>query len=183
METLLDNRELQEKIEGMAQEIAIDLNRPPKSAAALVGIRRRGVPLAERIAKVLQEKQGQSLPLGTLDITFYRDDLSHVAQQPVVGVTELPFDVTDRKIYLVDDVLYTGRTIRAAMDSLMEFGRPSAIRLVVLVDRGHRELPIQSDIVGVTLESEPHDNVEVKLTEIDGIDGIVFETGKGTPGV
>ena len=121
---------------------------------ALVGIRRRGVPLARRIAKALKEINGDEVPTGALDITLYRDDLMRhpVGPQPVVRRTEIPFSIDERKILLVDDVLYTGRTIRAALDALIDFGRPRAIQLIVLVDRGHRELPIKADYVGKNLE-------------------------------
>jgi pyrimidine operon attenuation protein/uracil phosphoribosyltransferase len=133
---------------------------------ALVGIQRRGVPLARRIADAIAEHEGVSVPVGALDITFYRDDLSLVAQQPVVkGST----------VVLVDDVLYTGRTIRAAMDALVDFGRPQAIRLAVLVDRGHRELPIRADHVGKNVPTSREEVVKVQLEEIDGEDGVNIE--------
>jgi pyrimidine operon attenuation protein/uracil phosphoribosyltransferase len=130
---------------------------------ALVGIRTRGVPLARRLARILREINGDEVPTGALDITLYRDDLMRhpVGPQPVVRRTEIPFSIDDRKILLVDDVLYTGRTIRAALDALIDFGRPRAIQLIVLVDRGHRELPIRADFV--------------RLQEIDGADEVVIE--------
>ncbi len=143
----------------------------------LVGIRRRGIPLAERLAARLL-KAGDAQPeVGSLDITFYRDDLSHIAPNPQIGVTNLPFSVDDRIVYLVDDVLFTGRTIRAALNALLEYGRPSRVILVVLIDRGHRELPIQADIVGKQIETQPTDNVEVRLKEVDGDDSVVIERG------
>lgn len=142
---------------------------------ALVGIQRRGVPLARRIADAIEEHEGVRLPVGALDITFYRDDLSLVAQQPVVKGTDLPFDLNGATVVLVDDVLYTGRTIRAAMDALVDFGRPQAIRLAVLIDRGHRELPIRADHVGKNVPTSREETVKVHLLETDGQDGVDIE--------
>ena len=142
---------------------------------ALVGIQRRGVPLARRIAASILENESVDLPSGALDITFYRDDLSLVAQQPIVKGTDLPFDLNGMTVVLVDDVLYTGRTIRAAMDALMDFGRPRAIRLAVLVDRGHRELPIRADHVGKNVPTSREEVVKVLVEEIDGEDGVAIE--------
>lgn len=142
---------------------------------ALVGIQRRGVPLARRIADAIEEHEGVRLPVGALDITFYRDDLSLVAQQPVVKGTDLPFDLNGATVVLVDDVLYTGRTIRAAMDALVDFGRPQAIRLAVLIDRGHRELPIRADHVGKNVPTSREEIVKVHLSETDGQDGVDIE--------
>ena len=144
------------------------------SGLALVGIQRRGVPLARRIADAIAENEGAEVPVGALDITFYRDDLSLVAQQPVVKGTDLPFDLNGATVVLVDDVLYTGRTIRAAMDALVDFGRPQAIRLAVLVDRGHRELPIRPDYVGKNLPTSRRESVQVRLEEVDGDDEVVI---------
>jgi pyrimidine operon attenuation protein/uracil phosphoribosyltransferase len=144
---------------------------------ALVGIRTRGVPLARRLARALKEINGDDVPTGALDITLYRDDLMRqpVGPQPVVRRTEIPFSIDDRKILLVDDVLYTGRTVRAALDALIDFGRPRAIQLIVLVDRGHRELPIKADYVGKNIPTSLRQSVQVRLQEIDGTDEIVFE--------
>jgi len=142
---------------------------------ALIGIQRRGVPLARRIAESIKEHEGAVIPVGALDITFYRDDLSLVAQQPVVKGTDLPFDLNGLTVVLVDDVLYTGRTIRAAMDALVDFGRPQAIRLAVLVDRGHRELPIRADHVGKNVPTSREELVRVHLFEVDGEDGVDIE--------
>jgi pyrimidine operon attenuation protein/uracil phosphoribosyltransferase len=144
---------------------------------ALVGIRTRGVPLARRLARTLKEINGDDVPTGALDITLYRDDLmrSAVGPQPVIKKTEIPFSIDDRKILLVDDVLYTGRTIRAALDALIDFGRPRAIQLVVMVDRGHRELPIRADYVGKNLPTSLKQSVQVRLHEIDGVDEVVIE--------
>jgi pyrimidine operon attenuation protein / uracil phosphoribosyltransferase len=142
---------------------------------ALVGIQRRGVPLAHRIAEAIAEHEDVRLPVGALDITFYRDDLSLIAQQPLVKGTDLPFDLNGATVVLVDDVLYTGRTIRAAMDALVDFGRPQAIRLAVLIDRGHRELPIRADHVGKNVPTSREESVRVHLAEIDGEDGVDIE--------
>jgi pyrimidine operon attenuation protein/uracil phosphoribosyltransferase len=144
---------------------------------ALVGIRTRGVPLARRIARALKDINGDEVPTGALDITLYRDDLMRhaVGPQPLVRRTEIPFSIDDRKILLVDDVLYTGRTVRAALDALIDFGRPRAIQLIALVDRGHRELPIKADYVGKNLPTSLKQSVQVRLQEIDGADEIVIE--------
>ena len=146
---------------------------------ALVGIRTRGVPLARRLARALHEINGDNVPTGALDITLYRDDLMRhpVGPQPVVRRTEIPFSIDNRKILLVDDVLYTGRTIRAALDALIDFGRPRAIQLIVLVDRGHRELPIKADYVGKNLPTSARQSIQVRLQEIDGADEVVLEEG------
>ena len=142
---------------------------------ALVGIQRRGVPLARRIAAAIAENESVEVPVGALDITFYRDDLSLVAQQPIVKGTQIPFDLNGATVVLVDDVLYTGRTIRSAMDALIDFGRPQAIRLAVLVDRGHRELPIRADHVGKNVPTSREEMVKVLLEETDGDDGVEIE--------
>ncbi len=144
---------------------------------ALVGIRTRGVPIARRLAGALKEIGGHDVPTGVLDITLYRDDLMRnaVGPQPVIRKTEIPFSIDDRRILLVDDVLYTGRTIRAALDALIDFGRPRSIQLVVLVDRGHRELPIKADYVGKNLPTSLRQSVQVRLQETDGIDQVVIE--------
>lgn len=148
----------------------------------LVGIQRRGVPLAQRLAAAISEHEGVVVPVGALDITFYRDDLSLVAQQPVVKGTDIAFDLNDRTVVLVDDVLYTGRTIRAAMDALVDLGRPAVIQLAVLVDRGHRELPIRADYVGKNIPTSRDQQVVVRLAEIDGDDGVYLEEGRdGNP--
>jgi pyrimidine operon attenuation protein/uracil phosphoribosyltransferase len=134
----------------------------------LVGVQRRGVPLAHRIAAAILEHEDARVAVGALDITFYRDDLSLVAHQPVVKGTELPFDLNELTVVIVDDVLYTGRTVRAAMDALMDFGRPRAIRLAVLIDRGHRELPIRADHVGKNVPTSREEVIKVHLVEVDG---------------
>src|SRR5437868_12960356 len=134
---------------------------------ALIGIRRRGVPLAQRIAHAMRGIDGVQVPVGTLDITLYRDDLSKVAAQPVLHSSEIPFPVDDKDVLLVDDVLYTGRTARAAMNGLFDLGRPSRVRMVVLIDRGHRELPIEASFVGRSVQTSGREIVEVRLHEID----------------
>ncbi|MBU2495603.1 MAG: bifunctional pyr operon transcriptional regulator/uracil phosphoribosyltransferase PyrR [Candidatus Omnitrophota bacterium] len=140
---------------------------------ALVGIRRRGVELAARLQNILQKKTAE-IPLGILDITLYRDDLSAVAKQPVVRETQIQFDLDGKDILLVDDVLFTGRTIRAALSELVDFGRPRSIKLLVLVDRGHRELPIQPDFTGKFIPTEKNQSIEVRLEEVDGEDKILL---------
>ena len=161
----------------MADEI-VELN-DGTDGLVLVGIQRRGVPIARRLAEAIREHESVTLPVGALDITFYRDDLSMLAQQPVVKGTDLPFDVTGTTVVLVDDVLYTGRTIRAAMDALMEYGRPTAIRLAVLVDRGHRELPIRADHVGKNVPTSREELVRVRIEEIDGEDAVDIDRATG----
>ena len=154
---------------------------------ALVGIRRRGVPIAQRLARSLLEITGRDVPTGALDITLYRDDLMRqaVGPQPVLRRTEIPFSIDERRILLVDDVLYTGRTTRAALDALIDFGRPRSIQLVVMVDRGHRELPIKADYVGKNVPTSARQSVQVKLAEEDGVDEVaikdVAEDGGAAP--
>jgi pyrimidine operon attenuation protein/uracil phosphoribosyltransferase len=140
----------------------------------LVGIRTRGVPLAEALAAEFQRMEGAEVPVGVLDITLYRDDLSTIAPQPVVKETHFPTTLSDRAVVLCDDVLFTGRTIRAAMDALVDFGRPRAVRLAVLIDRGHRELPIQADVVGKALQTEKDELVDVHFSETDGDNEVVL---------
>jgi pyrimidine operon attenuation protein/uracil phosphoribosyltransferase len=144
---------------------------------AVVGIRTRGDVIARRLARSLFEITNEEVPTGALDITLYRDDLMRhtVGPHPLVRKTEVPFSIDDKKIVLVDDVLYTGRTVRAALDALIDFGRPKAIQLVVLVDRGHRELPIKADYVGKNLPTSLRESVRVRLQETDGIDEVVIE--------
>ena len=144
---------------------------------ALVGIRTRGVPIARRLSARLYDIAGATVPTGVLDITLYRDDLMRhpVGPQPVLRKTEIEFSIDDRRILLVDDVLYTGRTIRAALDALIDFGRPRSIELVVLVDRGHRELPIKADYVGKNLPTSLRESVRVRLEEVEGLDEVVLE--------
>jgi len=140
----------------------------------LIGIRRRGVPLASRLSEKIKEIEGTSIPLGILDITLYRDDLSQLDYHPQVRKTEVPFSITDKKVVMVDDVLYTGRTVRAAMDALMDLGRPKLIQLAVLIDRGHRELPIRADFVGKNVPTSRKEVIQVSLLEIDGEDKVTI---------
>jgi len=141
---------------------------------AFIGIRRRGVPIAQRLAAKIKALEGVEVPVGVLDITLYRDDLSTVAAQPVVHATEIGFPVTDRDIILMDDVLYTGRTIRAAMDALFDYGRPARIHLLVLIDRGHRELPIEARFVGRHIQTAENETIEVRFNEIDQAERVVL---------
>lgn len=140
----------------------------------LVGIRSRGVPLARRLAKAIEAAEGSAPPVGAVDITLYRDDLSSIAEAPQVRSCDIPFPVEGKTVVLVDDVLFSGRTIRAALDTLLDYGRPKAIRLAVLVDRGHRELPIQADFVGRSVPTKFQERVDVRVVEIDGVDEIVI---------
>jgi pyrimidine operon attenuation protein / uracil phosphoribosyltransferase len=172
MSVVLDADQVARSLARIAHEI-LERNRGIDEVA-LVGIRTRGVPLARRIAASIQDISGHEVPTGALDITLYRDDLMRtpVGPQPVVRKTEIPFSIDDKRILLVDDVLFTGRTIRAALDALIDFGRPRAIQLVVLVDRGHRELPIKADYVGKNLPTSAAQSVQVHLLEIDGRDEV-----------
>jgi pyrimidine operon attenuation protein/uracil phosphoribosyltransferase len=140
---------------------------------ALVGVLTRGVPLAERIAQNIEHFEGLEIPVGALDITLHRDDRKVRGEEPEVRVSHVPFDVAGRTVVLVDDVLYTGRTARAAMDALLELGRPAVIRLAILVDRGHRELPIRADHVGKNVPTSREETVHVRLVEVDGEDGVI----------
>ena len=140
----------------------------------VIGIHRRGVTLAERISKMMEEIKGKKLPTGTLDITLYRDDLTRIAYQPMVRNTNILFPIDEKKVVLVDDVLYTGRTVRAAIDALLDFGRPKKIELVVLIDRGHRQLPIRADYVGKNIPTSPEEMVEVRVEELDGTDEVLI---------
>jgi pyrimidine operon attenuation protein/uracil phosphoribosyltransferase len=168
--TILDARALARALQRMAVEV-IELARGTDDLV-LIGIQRRGVELAERIAKVIEREERATVPRGALDITLYRDDLETVGPRPVVGETRLPGDLTGKHAVIVDDVLYTGRTVRAALDELADFGRPKRISLCVLIDRGGRELPIQADIVGKAVKAEPGDRIEVLVAELDGTDQV-----------
>ncbi|WP_027481350.1 bifunctional pyr operon transcriptional regulator/uracil phosphoribosyltransferase PyrR [Deinococcus pimensis] len=163
---ILTDAELRRALTRIAHEI-IERNKGAQDLA-LVGIHTRGIPLATRLADKIRELEQVDVPLGKLDITLYRDDLSEIAHQPIVRRTEVPFDLARRRVILVDDVLYTGRTVRAGLDALIDLGRPSAIQLAVLVDRGHRELPIRADYVGKNLPTARDEVVKVKLAETDG---------------
>ncbi len=163
---ILDSKQLSRVIRRMAVEL-LEKESEAKDLM-LVGIRTRGVPLAEALAAEILRMEEVEVPVGVLDITLYRDDLSTIAPQPVVKETHFPTTLSDRALVLCDDVLYTGRTIRAAMDALIDFGRPRAIRLAVLVDRGHRELPIHADVVGRTIETRENEVIDVHFAETDG---------------
>jgi pyrimidine operon attenuation protein/uracil phosphoribosyltransferase len=145
----------------------------------LVGVQTRGVPLARRLAQRLAAIEGAAPPVGVLDINLYRDDLSRFADHPVLRRTEIPYDLDDAVVILVDDVLFTGRTVRAALDALIDLGRPRQIQLAVLVDRGHRELPVRADFVGKNLPTAPAERVEVRLVETDGVDEVVIAKPEG----
>lgn len=151
------------------------------SDLALVGIRTRGVPLANRLAGLIEEHEKTKIPVGMLDITFYRDDLSLISSQPVLHRTEISWNITNKKIILVDDVLFTGRTVRAALDALMDLGRPANIQLAVLIDRGHRELPIRADYVGKNVPTSKREVVHVKLKEVDGEDRVIITENESIP--
>src|SRR6058998_2027425 len=168
--TILDARALSRALQRMAVEV-LELAHGTEQLV-LIGIQRRGVELAERIAKQIETNEGVVVPRGALDITLYRDDLQTVGPKPVIGETRLPGDLTGKHAVVVDDVLYTGRTVRAALDELADFGRPKRISLCVLVDRGGRELPIQADVVGKVVKTGPGDVVEVMVQELDGKDQV-----------
>jgi len=169
---ILDKEAINKSLMRISHEI-IEKNKTVQDIA-LIGIRNRGVFLAKRLAKNLQEISKVTVPVGILDITLYRDDLTAIGAQPVVHKTEIDFDIEDKIIILMDDVLFSGRTIRAALDELIDFGRPAQIQLAVLVDRGHRELPIRPDYVGKNLPTSLKESVEVRLEEIDGKDEVVI---------
>lgn len=170
--TIMDADGVRRALTRIAHEI-IEKNKGTQDVV-LIGIRRRGVPLAERIQNKIEEFEGIKLPLGILDITLYRDDLTTIDVQPVVHETKVPFSVHGKNVVLVDDVLYTGRTARAALDATMDLGRPQRIQLAVLIDRGHRELPIRADYVGKNLPTSSKEVVSVRVQEIDGADDVLL---------
>lgn len=169
---LMSSTEIDRTLQRLAHEIV------EKSGGtanlALIGIRRRGVPLAQRISRSMLNIDHVEVPVGTLDITLYRDDLSKIASQPVLHSSEIPFTMDDKDVLLVDDVLYTGRTVRAAMNGLFDLGRPKRVRMAVLIDRGHRELPIEASFVGRTVQTSDTEIVEVRLHEIDREDRVML---------
>jgi len=169
----LDPAQMEGALHRMAGEVATRLG---EDNLVLLGIRSRGLPLAERLGAALSKALGREIPVGALDITLYRDDLTELVGVPIVRPTEIPFTLKDRTILLVDDVLFTGRTIRAALDALLDHGRPKTVRLAVLVDRGGRELPIQADFAAVTLTVTAAQRVSVKVKELDGEDGVFLES-------
>jgi len=170
---LLDKKDIDRILSRMAHEI-LERNKGAKGLC-LVGIQRGGVHLAKRLAYKIKEIEDKDVPVGSLDIAFYRDDLSIRKEQPQVRRTEVPCELTDQKVVLVDDVLFTGRSIRAALDALMDIGRPANIQLAILIDRGHRELPIKADFVGKNIPTAVNENVEVSLEEEGKEDGVTIE--------
>jgi len=170
---IMDNKDVQRAVTRIAHEI-IERNKGAQNLV-IVGIRARGDYLAARIAQVIEGIEEVNIPVGVIDITLYRDDLQVVLEQPVVHKTEIPFDIGGRVVILVDDVLNTGRTIRAALDQLVDFGRPRSVQLAVLVDRGHRELPIRADYVGKNVPTSQGQRVTVKVQEVDGSDEVTVE--------
>jgi pyrimidine operon attenuation protein/uracil phosphoribosyltransferase len=169
---ILDEEGIRRALTRIAHEI-LERNQGPADLI-LVGLRRRGVPLANRLAALIRQFEGAEVPLGELDITMYRDDLELRGTRPEMHPTSMPHDVTEKRVVLVDDVLYTGRTVRAALDAIVDYGRPRVIQLAVLVDRGHRELPIRADYVGKNVPTAQHEEVAVRLEEIDGSDEVVL---------
>jgi len=176
--TVLDARSLDRTLRRMADEI-VELN-DGTDDLIIVGIQRRGVQLAARLVSTIVEHEGASVPQGALDITLYRYDLQTVGPRPVVGPTSIPVDIDGRRVVIVDDVLYTGRTVRAALDELADFGRPKRIALAVLIDRGGRELPIQPDIVGKRIETAPGQRVDVLVEELDQRDAVILSDREET---
>jgi pyrimidine operon attenuation protein/uracil phosphoribosyltransferase len=166
----MDAKTIQRALVRIAHEI-VEKNKGAENMA-VIGIQNRGAYLAERVAKLIEEIEGVEIPLGLMDITLYRDDVQTKLEQPVVQKTEILFDVVDKVIILVDDVLYTGRTVRAALDQIIDFGRPRNIQFAVLVDRGHRELPIRADYVGKNIPTAKDDRVKLKIKEVDGEDSV-----------
>jgi pyrimidine operon attenuation protein / uracil phosphoribosyltransferase len=171
---IMSAQEMDIALTRMASEIVAD--HKDLDRLGLVGIRRRGVPLAEILQRKIKAQTGRTAPLGELDITFYRDDLSMVAHQPRVEASRIEFEVADMEILLVDDVLYTGRTTRAALDSVLDYGRPKRIELAALIDRGRRELPIQADYVGQYVETAENEVIEVRVQAVDGEEGVYLTT-------
>lgn len=169
---ILDNEQVRRALTRISHEV-VERNRGI-DGLILAGIRTRGVPIAQRLAKMIEKIEGIQVPVGILDITLYRDDLSSVAEQPVINHTSMPADVEGKVVVLVDDVLFTGRTARAALDAVMDLGRPERVQLAVLIDRGHRELPIRADYVGKNLPTSTKEIVAVRLEEIDGDERVII---------
>lgn len=169
---IMDENAIKRAVTRIAHEI-IEKNKGVDDLV-IIGIQRRGVPLAKMIAEKITEVEGEEVPVGILDITFYRDDLSLLSEHPVINGTEINFSVVDKKVVLVDDVLYTGRTVRAAIEAVMDLGRPKMIQLAILVDRGHRELPIRADYVGKNVPTSKNEIIHVKLQEFDGINSVTI---------
>lgn len=169
---LLNRSDIRRALTRIAHEVA-ERNRGTADLV-LVGMRTRGVPLARRLARILGEIEGRPVPVGELDVTLYRDDLPMRGLRPALQQTDIPVDITGKVVILVDDVLYTGRTVRAALDALMDFGRPRRVQLAVLIDRGHRELPIRADYVGKNVPTSRREEVQVRLEEVDGTDEVLL---------
>lgn len=167
----MDKREIEEILERVCEEVRKEMG---LSNLVIIGIKRRGDIVAKKIKEYFEKKYKVKVPLGFLDITLYRDDFSKIGANPVISETEVLFNIDDRKVLLVDDVLYTGRTIRAALDAIVDLGRPSLVRLFVLIDRNHREIPISADFIGKKVEVKKNEMVEVKLKEIDGKDEVLI---------
>jgi pyrimidine operon attenuation protein/uracil phosphoribosyltransferase len=172
MKEILDKESINRAIKRIAHEL-LEKNKGAKDLC-LIGIRNRGVYLARRLHESIQDIEHKNIPVGVLDITLYRDDLTLISSQPVVHKTEIDFDITDKHIILVDDVLYTGRTVRAALDALIDLGRPKTIQLAVLIDRGHRELPIRPDYTGKQIPTSKKETIEVRFMESDGRDEVMI---------
>jgi pyrimidine operon attenuation protein / uracil phosphoribosyltransferase len=170
---VLNQEDIEKSLKRIAHEI-VEKNREGGNLV-FIGIMRRGVTLARRLSRLVRDMAQVEVPIGALDITLYRDDLSEIASQPLLRKTEVPFTVKGTKVVLVDDVLFTGRTVRAALDAIIDMGRPCSIQLAVLLDRGHRELPIRADFVGKNIPTAASEVVEVKLTEDDGVDEVMIE--------
>ena len=177
MAELMDATRVARTLDRMAHEIVE--RHPDLAGAVLIGVRSRGVPLALRLARLVKQASGVDLPVGALDISLYRDDFTTIAPQPVTKGTAIPFSIDGRSVIIVDDVLFTGRTVRAALDQLIDFGRPARIELAVLVDRGHRELPIRADYVGKTVTTALAQTVQVRVLEQDGEDGVSLDEKAG----
>ena len=171
---VLDGEGIDKALKRIAHEI-LEKNQSSLEELVMIGIMTRGATLAERLKGEMRQIERTDPPIGILDITLYRDDLTQIAQSPVVHETRIDFDITDRKVILVDDVLFTGRTIRCALDELIDFGRPRAVQLAVLIDRGHRDFPIRADYVGKNLPTSLQEIVQVRLKEVDGVDEVVIE--------
>ena len=169
---LMDEASMERALIRIAHEI-VERNSGLEDVA-LIGIQKRGAPLASRIRKTLEEIEGVKVPMGILDITFYRDDLSTLSAHPVVNGTDVPFNVNDKKIILVDDVLYTGRTTRAAIENIFDMGRPLNIQLAILIDRGHRQLPFRADYVGKNVPTAITEHIDVEVKEVDGNDRVIL---------
>lgn len=174
---VLDGQGINRTLQRIAHEI-VEKN-PNTEDLAIIGIRTRGAYLAERISGSIERIQRTPVKMGAIDITMYRDDLTEIAEQPVIHATDIAFDINGKNIILVDDVLFTGRTVRCALDELIDYGRPARIQLAVLIDRGHRELPIRPDYIGKNIPTALSDNVEVRIKESDGTEEVILHTGGG----